>query len=244
MAINSTIKIILIRLASIFYFSKKSKAIFYHDIHSNKKYTKMSTSADLLKEHIKIIRESGYEIVSEITKPNGQIEISFDDGFLGLFDNIHIINEFKIPIKLFIVISYLGKQNYINKEQLLALQNNTFMTIASHTESHKILHSIPENEIIDELTNSKKVLEDFINYKINSICFPEGKFSKKVVEIAESVGYTRQYCSIPGFYFDEFLPNVKKRSLVQFAKEKEFRAILKGGDHFLRSWYQKKHYTS
>ena len=61
----------------------------------------MSTSADLLKEHIKIIRESGYEIVSEITKPNGQIEISFDDGFLGLFDNIHIINEFKIPIKLF-----------------------------------------------------------------------------------------------------------------------------------------------
>ena len=83
-----------------------------------------------------------------------------------------------------------------------------------------------------------------MNDKIDSVCFPEGKFSKKVVEIAESVGYTRQYCSIPGFYFDESLPNVKKRSLVQFAKEKEFRAILKGGDHFLRSWYQKKHYTS
>ena len=118
----------------------------------------MSTSIDLFKEHIKIIRESGYEIVSEITKPNGQIEISFDDGFLGLFDNIHIINEFKIPIKLFIVTSYLGKQNHINKEQLLVLQNNTFITIASHTESHKILYSIPENEIIDELTNSKKVM--------------------------------------------------------------------------------------
>ena len=244
MAINNVIKTILIRLVSIFYCNKKSKAIFYHDIHFKKQYTDMSTPIGMFKKHIQIIRDNGYEIVAEITKPKGQIEISFDDGFLGLYDNINVINELKIQIKIFVITSYLGMQNHINKEQLLAIHNNELITIASHTDTHKILHSIPENEIIDELTNSKKVLEDFINYKIDSVCFPEGKFSKKVVEIAESVGYTRQYCSIPGFYFDEFLPNVKKRSLVQFAKEKEFRAILKGGDHFLRSWYQKKHYTS
>ena len=56
----------------------------------------MSTPIGMFKKHIQIIRDNGYEIVAEITKPKGQIEISFDDGFLGLFDNIHIINEFKI----------------------------------------------------------------------------------------------------------------------------------------------------
>jgi hypothetical protein len=47
---------------------------------------------------------------------------------------------------------------------------------------------------------------------------------------------------MPGFYYNEFFLNVKKRSLVQFADEKEFKAILKGGDHFLAFWYKLKHF--
>jgi hypothetical protein len=48
---------------------------------------------------------------------------------------------------------------------------------------------------------------------------------------------------LPGFYFNDFLPNVKRRSLVQFVGEKEFKAILKGGDHVLAFWYKFKHYN-
>ena len=91
MAINNAIKTILIRLVSIFYCNKKSKAIFYHDIHFKKQYTDMSTPIGMFKKHIQIIRDNGYEIVAEITKPKEQIEISFDDGFLGLYNNIHLI---------------------------------------------------------------------------------------------------------------------------------------------------------
>jgi len=244
MIIRSFIKIAFIRLSSIFYVSKRSKAIFYHDIHSDKRYTDMSTSTDLFKEHINIIRESGYEIVSEITKPNGQIEISFDDGFLGLYDNMEVINELKIPIKLFIISSFLNKSNHINKEQLLSINNNELVSIGSHTHTHKALNSISTTEVNEEFKKSKETLEDLLKSEIDSICFPEGRFSKKVVEIANQLGFKKQYCSLPGFYFDEFLPNVKNRSLVQFAKEKEFKAILMGGNHFLKIWYQIKHYKS
>ena len=101
MALSSFIRISIIRFASLFYTSKKSKVIFYHDIHDGTQYTAMSTPIELFIRHIQIIRENGYEIVSEITEDYGQIEICFDDGFLGIYKNwrtqgivIHFTGEF------------------------------------------------------------------------------------------------------------------------------------------------------
>jgi peptidoglycan/xylan/chitin deacetylase (PgdA/CDA1 family) len=243
MAITSFIRISIIRVFSFFYFSKKSKIIYYHDIDSNKKYTDMSTPVELFKMHINIIRENGYEIVNEITKPLGQIEICFDDAFLGLYENIELIKELDIPIHLFVVSSYLEKENHINKEQLILLNNLTQIKISSHTQTHQVLNLASESLLKNELENSKNLLESLLNNSVDAICFPEGKFNDAVVELAEGVGYKRQYSSLPGFYFNDFLPNIKRRSLVQFAAEKEFKAILKGGDNVLAFWYKFKHYN-
>jgi len=242
MAITSFVRIVIIRVLSFFYFSKKSKAIYYHDIDSDKKYTDMSTPVELFKKHINIIRENGYEIVNEITKPVGQIEICFDDAFLGLYDNIELIKDLDIPIHLFVVPSYFERESYINKEQLLLLNKLKLIKISSHTQTHQVLNLASESLLKNELENSKNLLESLLNKPVDTICFPEGKFNVAVVELAEGVGYKWQYSSLPGFYFNDFLPNVKKRSLVQFAGEKEFKAILKGGDNVLAFWYKFKHY--
>ena len=242
MAIASFIRIAIVRSFSFFYFSKKSKVIYYHDIDSDKQYTDMSTPIELFKKHIDIIREGGYEIVSDITKPIGQIEICFDDAFIGLYDNIELIKELDIPIHLFVVSSYLEKENHINKEQLLLLNSLTQIKVSSHTQTHQVLNLAPESLLKNELENSKNLLEGLLNNSVDNICYPEGKFSNTVVELAQKVGYVKQYSSLPGFYSNEFLPNVKRRSLVQFAEEKEFKAILKGGDHVLAFWYKFKHY--
>ena len=243
MAITSFIRIAIIRVFSFFYFSKKSKVIYYHDIDSDKKYTDMSTPVELFKKHINIIREIGYEIVNEITKPLGQIEICFDDAFLGLYDNIELIKELNTPIHLFVVSSYLEKENHINKEQLVLLNKLTQIKISSHTQTHQVLSLASESLLKNELDSSKNSLESLLNNSVDTICYPEGRFNNTVVELAKKVGYTRQYSSLPGFYFNEFLPNVKRRSLVQFAAEKEFKAILKGGDHILALWYKSNHYN-
>jgi len=243
MALSSFIRMSIIRLASLFCDSKKSKVIFYHDIHAENKYTNMSTPIELFKEHIQIIRDSGYEIVSEINKPTGQIEISFDDGFLGIYKNINVIKELDIPLQLFIITSNLETTNYITKSQLLELDSLSQITISSHTHKHSILTKISESEIEIELETSKKLLEDILNKQINSLCFPEGKFSNKVIEIAKKIGYSNLYASIPGFYFDQFSEGVVKRSLVQFARKGEFKSIINGGDHILSTWYQMKHYN-
>ena len=60
MALSSFIRISIIRFASLFYTSQKSKVIFYHDIHDGTQYTAMSTPIELFIKHIQIIRDNGY----------------------------------------------------------------------------------------------------------------------------------------------------------------------------------------
>ena len=242
MAIDSLVRILIIRICSLFYFKNRSKVIFYHDIHSKKKYTNMSTAIELFANHIQIIRESGYEVVPEITKEYGQIEICFDDAFLGLYENIGFLKQQNIPIHLFVISSYLERENYINEKQLLELSKLDIIKISSHTHTHKILNQLDENELLRELKESKEILEDLLNAPVDSICYPEGKFDKKTIHIAKKVGYKKQYSSLPGFFADRFEIDVIRRSLVQFAVVKEFKAILKGGNHILAFWYKLKHF--
>jgi peptidoglycan/xylan/chitin deacetylase (PgdA/CDA1 family) len=243
MGLSRFFRVVLIKISSLFYFRKRSKVIFYHDIHFNKKYTQMSTPIDLFEKHIQIIHKRGYKIVSEITKKYGQIEICFDDAFLGLYENIEFFKKNNILVHLFVISSCLERENYINKKQLLELSKLDIIKISSHTHTHKILTQINENEIVRELKESKEFLENLLSAPVCSICYPEGKFNKKIIDIAKSVGYQKQYSSLPGFFANEFVNNVVRRSLVQFASEKEFLAILKGGDHILAFWYKFKHFN-
>ena len=69
MGISSVIKTIFIRIFALFCFSKRSKVIFYHDIHDDIKYVDFSTPIELFRTHIKTIESNGYEIVSKIKNP-------------------------------------------------------------------------------------------------------------------------------------------------------------------------------
>lgn len=66
--------------------NRSSRVIYYHDIHGCVSYTDMSTSLDLFKRHVEVIRKAGFEIVRDIKRSKGEIQIAFDDGFRGLLD--------------------------------------------------------------------------------------------------------------------------------------------------------------
>ena len=222
----------------------KSRSLVYHDIHSDNCYTNMSTSLDMFIKHINVIREMGFNIVSEITREEGQIQLTFDDGFLGIYDNIRVINELDVPVKLFIITSYIGKPSHLDKSQLVELSNNPLITIGSHTHSHRRLSTLDKDELRYELIYSKKILEGLIGDGVNDLCYPEGKFDSRVIMLARDVGYINQYSLIPGAFLLELFKNVRRRSLVQYAGKKDLQSILKGGDDVLERWYMKKHFKS
>ena len=232
-------KKILIQISSLFYFNKKSKVIFYHDIHDLISHTCMSTPIDLFKEHISIIRNEGYEIVNDITSEYGQIEICFDDGYQGIYDNIDYLKKNKIFIHLFIITSNINKKGFLNNKQLEELNNLNLITISSHTHQHKIATSQSHIDFKNDLIISKNYLQNLTNTNINSLCYPLGYYSQMTNNIAKEVGFQKLYTCLPGFYLRNSPLN---RSLVQFSQRSEFKAILKGGDHILSIWYKLKYF--
>ena len=243
MALNNKIKNTIINLSARIKNSDDSRCIFYHDIHSNNRFTDMSTSVDLFVKHINIIRDLGFEIVHEITKEKNQISISFDDGFKGVYENIGIIDKLKVPITIFVISSFLDRDNFLTTNNLKEIAMNKFIDIQSHTHTHPELQTLNSDSLEIELKKSKEILESICDAEINSICFPKGMFDKSVIKKVLEVGYDKQFSSLPGPYYSEVFPSVKRRSLVQSASEKEFKSILKGGDNILYYWYYKKHFV-
>ena len=243
MALKNKIKNTIINLSARIKNSDYSKCIFYHDIHSNNRFTDMSTSVDMFVKHINVIRDLDFEIVHEITKEKNQISISFDDGFKGLYKNIGIITQLEIPVTIFVVSSFLDRDNFLSANNLKELAKNKFIKIQSHTHTHPELPILDSDSLQMELKKSKEILESICDAEINSICFPCGMFDKSVIKKALEVGYDKQFSSLSGPYCSEVFPSVKRRSIVQFASEKEFKSILKGGDNILYYWYYKNEFV-
>lgn len=223
--------------------SRKSRAIFYHDIHSKEMYTNMSTHVDAFLDHISVIRDYGFEIVDKITDLNNQIEISFDDGFRGVYDNLDFFSNLSIPIKVFVTCSYIGKKNFLNKDMINVLNQSPYVNIQSHSYRHVNMNALPIDEMRVELFRSKNYLEEMCNKNIDEFCFPFGYFSHELIKLSKSVGYNQCYSSIPGSFFDNIFPDVRCRNLVQARSRSVLRNVIRGGEDILRFWYQKKHFA-
>jgi len=241
MFIASFIKNILFKISGIFINSRKSRCIFYHDIHSEVRFTEMSNSVELFIEHVETIRNNGFEIVHNITKEENQISISFDDGWRGIYENIELINTLRVPITIFVIPSFLDQENFLSKKELAEISKNTYVKIQSHTLNHYDLTSITVDVLKEELTNSKNIIESICGTLVDSVCYPKGLFNSKIVNIANDLGYRYQYSSLPGSYYKEIFPSVKRRSLVQLLSSKQLKYILSGGDSILYFWYKLKH---
>ena len=231
----------LIYLYSFLNSNNRSKVIFYHDLHSDKLNTSMSTHIELFKQHISIIKDLNYEIVQKITSNTGQVQICLDDGYSGIYEFLDVIRDLDVYINLFVISSKINCPNFLSKQQLVDISLSSYVNIHSHTHTHRRLNLLSYEDLILELKKSKVLLEDIVSKEIDSLCFPEGRYNSHVVNVAFECGYTTLYSSLPGLNHNLSTNNVICRSLVQHSSESEFKSILKGGDNFLYHWYKLQH---
>lgn len=241
--IKQLIKRFLLQLSKQRYFNRKSKVIFYHDIHQDDKspYTDMSTPLSLFEAHITTMRQEGFEIVSRITEPQNQIMITFDDGFKGLHDNLYFLERMNVPITLFVIADFIDNDPYLTKEELDTLLQSKLITIGSHTCSHQNLDELSTSEIQHEISASKTQLEALLNIEVQSFCYPRGRFNDSVLNEAKK-HYGEQYSCLPGNYFEPYSEGVIKRNFVQHVTPKELKAYLYGAGEGLYERYYRQHY--
>lgn len=238
----SEFKRILLIILGLFYRRDRSQIIFYHDLHDgSRKFTDMSTSIDLFDSHVECIEKKGLRIVKDISQKEGEIQICFDDGFRGVYENKEYFLSREIFPTIFVAIDLIGSPGYMTRDEILELYKLGF-NFGSHGVSHRKFTSLRTSELKDELSQSKEYLEQLLGIQILGICFPIGSYSVTTISLAKSEGYKYLYSSLPGAYeLNETQNEVVFRNLVQHASGKEFEAILDGAMELLRPWYKRKH---
>lgn len=225
----------------VFHHNTKSKVLYYHDISTE--YTKQGTSKQLMRSHFEEIRRLGFMIVKNISSPKRQVQICFDDGWAGLYENKDFfIKEGVFPLT-FIIISRIGTNGYLTIDQIKELDDLGFQ-FGSHTWSHKYLSKFDDDGLKHEIVDSKVYLERLLGHSCESICFPMGDYSDRVLKFCKEAGYKDVYSSIRAPYDCNMGAGVICRNLIQDSTNVELKCILKGYSPILRNKDTKREYKA
>lgn len=121
------------------------------------------------------------------------IAITFDDGFKDNYTNAYpILKKYRLPITIFLISGILGKDsNMLSISDIIEMKKHC-INFGSHTRTHNILSNIGDNQLTEEISESKEYLENLINEKILYFAYPQGKnhhFNTIVKSLVKNAGY-------------------------------------------------------
>lgn len=126
----------------------------------------------------------------KIDKTKKPIVITFDDGYDDAYTQAYPILKSHNMIGIFYIISgQIGQSERMTSQQIIDLDKNG-MIIGSHTESHLDLTSVTSAELNNQLSDSKKTLEQLLKHQVSDFCYPAGKYNDGVALKVDDSGYS------------------------------------------------------
>ncbi|OSS42329.1 Polysaccharide deacetylase [Desulfurella amilsii] len=203
--------------------------LLYHSVTDKKSFTsldKFSVSISKFEKQIKFLKKMGYEsartenideiLTSELYKTKKYVLITFDDGYKNNLDAAEILKKYNFSAIFFIATGYIGKsldntpmldENDI--ERLISLG----MEIGSHSHLHIKLSELPQEEIIDNIRQSKQILSKLGN--IDDFAYPFGNYDNMVIGVLKSYHFKRAYIIGQSVNTAQYNPYLIKRSIIR-----------------------------
>lgn len=150
--------------------------------------------------------------VRQLPKGRKHAAVTFDDGFASTIDLVlPVLSDEAIPVTFFIPTAYLGKQatwirntdrqqcvgRVINADALRTLSKRDFVTIGSHGTSHRRLTEMSDIEVLTELAESKRILENITGRNAEIHAFPFGAYHSSHIKMAYDAGYNHVFTLDP-----------------------------------------------
>lgn len=191
-------------------------SLMYHNITSpEQRFTQLSPSVtsyfvdrSTFAEHLDRIAEHGRctrlsEVRRLINEPTrGEVpqslpgvQITFDDGWKGSIEfGGPLLESHGFEGLLFVTTGLIDCSNFVTRHDLQSLPNSVFK-IGSHAHTHQLLNRLTDAEITNELSTSKKLLEDLRGEEIDTLSLPGGAGNSRVLQIARETGYRLVFTS-------------------------------------------------
>ncbi len=157
------------------------------------------------------LHDNGYESVTfqQLTDhiehgtplPEKPIIISLDDGWsCGYFAAFKSLKAHNLTATYFVYPNGINAGNpggYLSWDQLREMAD-AGMEIAAHTMSHPYLTKMPAESAWQEISESKRVLEQRLGRPVYSLAFPYGDYNDSIIEMTRRAGYVCAISTDPG----------------------------------------------
>jgi peptidoglycan-N-acetylglucosamine deacetylase len=120
-------------------------------------------------------------------KKNIIVTTSWDDGHPLDVRLAELLSSFGILGTFYVPLDY--KPLPIMAADQICTLKAMGMEIGSHTQTHPILTKLPKHQVLYELVESKKILEDITREPVVSLAYPEGKFNPTIRPWVAEAGY-------------------------------------------------------
>ncbi len=134
--------------------------------------------------------------------PNGlkkALTFSYDDGMV--FDRrlVGIFDKYGLKATFHLNSGNLDHDGYVTKKEVGDLYKNH--EVACHTVHHVYMAQIPNDQLISEILNDRKSLEELVGYPVRGMSYPFGEYSENIIRTLGVLGieYSRTVQSHGGF---------------------------------------------
>jgi peptidoglycan/xylan/chitin deacetylase (PgdA/CDA1 family) len=143
----------------------------------------------------------------------GRIEapcVTFDDGHFTNYANAFpALLEAGLGAEFYINPAMVGQPGFVTWAQLgeMAAQR---MSIQSHAQHHVMLSDLDDRALRRELAESKQTIEDRLGRPVVVLAPPGGRYDRRTIDLALSLGYQRLAVSRPGLWRRFAAPTVPR----------------------------------
>jgi len=205
--------------------AERVPVLMYHRIGEalNGSEQKYCISPDNFSAHMQVLFDNGYRactandfvdwLMGDIQLPDKSLLITFDDGYLGVFEHgLPVLRDLEWPAVMFLVSGMIGKKDgwcqrenpslktypLMGTDEIQTMHTQGF-SFFSHSRSHTDLNQCDEAALIDELSGSREDLERLLDEPIDYVAYPYGHYNDLVLESVKNAGYKAAFSVQPGF---------------------------------------------
>ena len=188
------------------------RVLTYHRVNSVSPKDRLSVKTEAFRKQIASLYHEGYHTVTpeELLEsfrlkkplPKRTVLITFDDGYEDNFREAWpILKEFGFKATIFVATGLVG-ETHDGRKMLTWDQIRTMaaqgISFGSHTLGHVHLDEVSSDEKREEATLSKQALEEELEQKIISFCYPFGDYDAEAKEVLRKAGYELAFTTKPG----------------------------------------------
>jgi len=191
-------------------------------------------TAAQLREYLLCIQDAGYRVtrLSELWKspvkpdhPQRTVALSFDDGRASDYEiAFPLLLEAHATAEFFVNTANIGTPGFLGWEQITEMQR-AGMSFQSHGHEHVDLSRLTTHELVSQVRESRRRLEDGLSTRVQFLAAPYGLFDRRVLDAAREQGFDA-LCTSHAWPARWGAQTIGRVAIYRHTQAREFRRIV------------------